>query len=268
MFWAIIVLPKPCEATRTRLRPAARKSRRRAASTAGRSMRVGQAQSKSVIGLNRPIRARASRRSRLRRGRSCCSVATRCSSSWMGLQRRLVARATRSSRWVAVWCQPRALRASFNEAIGLLLGGRRVKQRVVRAEAVGRDVEVADARIIGQDDSKRGRGVARSRALVEQMSDGGGMDRAAREGVGEGRLKRRRSVLIEQAEEGQGLRRERLPAPGQRFEKRVRLRATLAETVAPAELMRAAFLADQGRQVGGILEAPTVIPAARVMGDR
>src|SRR5712691_11504769 len=136
----------------------------------------------------------------------------------MGLHRRLVARATRSSRWVAVWCRPRALSVSFSGAIGPLRVGARVKQRVVRAEAVGRDAQVADARIVGQDDGERGWGAACPRALVEEMSDGGGVDGAAGEGVRQGRLESRRAVLIEQAEEGQRLRREGLPAPGERLE--------------------------------------------------
>src|SRR2546425_8767895 len=91
----------------------------------------------------------------------------------MGLHRRLVARATRSSRWVAVWCRPRALSVSFSGAIGPLRVGTRLKQRVVGAEAVGRDAPVADARVIGQDDGEWRRSGAGPRALVEQMGDGG-----------------------------------------------------------------------------------------------
>jgi hypothetical protein len=42
MFWAIIVLPRPCGATRTTLRAAARNSSWRTASTVSRSMCLGQ----------------------------------------------------------------------------------------------------------------------------------------------------------------------------------------------------------------------------------
>ena len=70
MFWAIIVLPRPSGATRTTLRASARKSRRTAASTASPSMREGQAQSKSAMGLKPPSLLRPTRRSRLRLARS------------------------------------------------------------------------------------------------------------------------------------------------------------------------------------------------------
>jgi hypothetical protein len=50
MFCAIIVLPRPWGATRTMLRASPRESSVRAASMVARSMRLGQAQSKAVIG--------------------------------------------------------------------------------------------------------------------------------------------------------------------------------------------------------------------------
>jgi len=74
-----------------------------------------------------------------------------------------------------------------------------VKQRVVRAEAVGRDAQVADARIVGQDDGKWRRSVAGPRALVEQMGDRGGVDGAAGQRGGQGGLQRAGPVLIEEA---------------------------------------------------------------------
>ncbi|HEY3358791.1 MAG TPA: hypothetical protein VGQ83_36420 [Polyangia bacterium] len=69
---------------------------RSVASTASRLIFVGQAQSKSVIGLKRPTRLRVRRRSRLRWVRSRASCAARCSRSWVALQRFLAASATRS----------------------------------------------------------------------------------------------------------------------------------------------------------------------------
>ena len=47
---------------------------------------------------------------------------------------------------------------------------------------MGRDPQVTDARIIGQDDGERRRGVARPGALVEQMGDGRRVHGAAVEG--------------------------------------------------------------------------------------
>src|SRR2546426_1422349 len=186
MFWAIIVLPRPWGATRTTLRAAARKSRWSAASTAARSSLVGQAQSKSAIGLKRPRRARASRRSRPRRARSSSSCWTTCSRSCVGLQRCWVARAMRSLSWAAVARRPRV--ASWSASgivvvIGDLRGGR--GEAIVGGERVRRDVEVADARVVGEYDRERRGRAAGAGLLVEDMGDGGGADGAPGERLGE-----------------------------------------------------------------------------------
>ena len=68
MFWAIIVLPWPCGAMSTTFRFCSRKSRRSNDSTAARSIRLGQDQSKSAFGLKRPIWLRSRRCLRLRQG--------------------------------------------------------------------------------------------------------------------------------------------------------------------------------------------------------
>ncbi len=57
MFWAIMVFPRPWAATSTTLGASARKSSRKAASTAGRSMRLGQTQSNSLMRVKRQAAA-------------------------------------------------------------------------------------------------------------------------------------------------------------------------------------------------------------------
>src|ERR1019366_1397772 len=73
MFWAIVDLPTPFGPTSTTLVASLRNSSVISASTTARSQRLGHDQSKSQSGLKRPICAERSRRSRLRRARSCSS---------------------------------------------------------------------------------------------------------------------------------------------------------------------------------------------------
>ena len=124
MFWAIIVLPRPWAATSTTLRPSARKSRRRAASTAARSMRLGQAQSKSLIGVKRPRRLRARRRSRLRRVRSCCSRLDEMLEELGGAPAALGGEGDEIVEVGGGVVQAEGWRASASGAIGRLLAGR------------------------------------------------------------------------------------------------------------------------------------------------
>ena len=82
MFWAIMVLPSPLAPTRMMLRASLRKSSVKARSMTSRSMRVGQDQSKSAIGLNLLMPESRRRVSRLRRDRSASSACATCSKIW------------------------------------------------------------------------------------------------------------------------------------------------------------------------------------------
>src|SRR5580693_4476881 len=73
MLRARVDLPTPLGPTRTMLVASLRKSSAIRASKAERSARLGHFQSKSQAGLKRPMCAELSRRSRLRRPRSCSS---------------------------------------------------------------------------------------------------------------------------------------------------------------------------------------------------
>src|SRR6185295_16097067 len=73
MFCASVDLPTPFGPTRTTLAASARKSSAINASTAARSQRLGQFQSKSQSGLKWPIWAVFSRRWRLRQARCVSS---------------------------------------------------------------------------------------------------------------------------------------------------------------------------------------------------
>jgi len=98
---------------------------------------------------------------------------------------------------------------------------------------VRRDAEVAHAGVVRQDDGERWGLAPRASALVQQMGDGSGIDGAAGQRGGQRGVERAGPVLIEQAQERRGLRRQRLAAQGEGLEEGRRLRAALAEAIAP-----------------------------------
>src|SRR5215831_6681680 len=158
--------------------------------------------------LKRPMRLRARRRSRLRLARCWPSCSTRSSMVSVGPKRRLVAVATRSSRWVALWRRPRALsrstRGVFVVAVIVgLLGD--MGERVVAGERVGRDAQVAHARVVGQDDGDGRRRLPGACPLVEEMRDRGGGDGTALERRGQCGLECGGTVSVEQTGQMLGL---------------------------------------------------------------
>ena len=162
-------------------------------------MRLGQAQSQSVMGVKRPRRLRARRRSRLRRVRSLLLPSRRdaqgaawgSSAVWWRGDDVVEVRGGVPQTW-AVICSARVV-------IGGLLGcPRRPEQRVVGAEGPERDAEVAHAGIGGQHDVDQGQLAAHVAVLLEHVGEGGGTDRAARVSLDQGGIQGGRSDLIEQ----------------------------------------------------------------------
>jgi hypothetical protein len=84
--------------------------------------------------------------------------------------------------------------------MGRLLIGERREQGVVGTQGVGRDAELAHARIIGQDDVDRRRQSPSPAALVEDVRDGDGAEGAPREGLAEGGIERAGAHLVEEPE--------------------------------------------------------------------
>jgi hypothetical protein len=84
----------------------------------------------------------------------------------------------------------------------LLLGAR--AEVVVGVEAVGMDDLVADARVVGQRDHHDGLFTVGAAALVEDVSDGLGAERAALVRVADRRVERGSAVEIEEAEQARG----------------------------------------------------------------
>src|SRR5882724_5043714 len=167
MLRASVDFPTPFGPTRTMLLASLRKSSDIRASKAARSQRLGQVQSKSQMGLKRPIRASRKRRSRLRRARSCSSQSIKlCTQLSVAT---CVQWASRPLRWRAL---ARVCKAS-RLFIGLLL------ELVIGIEPVRRDVGIARLDVGGQIDGDGRRFLALLAALFERQTHRVGMRHAA-----------------------------------------------------------------------------------------
>src|SRR5277367_6753399 len=261
-FCAIIVLARPCGATSTMLRASAMKPTVRARSTISRSILVGQPQSKSAIGLKRPMWLSVKRRSRLRLTWSFSSRSTTCSSSCTGLHRSLVARATRSSSSAPVARSPRSRRRwARSLMVALRLGS---GEPVVATERMRRDPEVTRPRVLGQrvlEGRQRPRGALR---LIEHVRDRLGRERAAPESVGDRRVEGHRTESVEELEQPRGGAPEVPAAQSNGAEKRLGVSADRAEPIAPAELVRVALVLGEGREVRRLLHDLKAVVGAAV----
>jgi hypothetical protein len=132
---------------------------------------------------------------------------------------------------------------------------------------MGRDAQLAHARIIGQHDGDRRRQPAGVAALIEDVRDGDGAEGAPRAGLAEGRIEGAGADLVEEPQQlgrgsGQGL-----AAEGQCVEEGGGVRAGLPEAIAAPELRRAVLLGDERGQVGIVFNPLSALVAARVAGD-
>src|SRR5215210_4630889 len=171
MFLESRVLPTPLGPSRTRFRPSRRNSRERARSISGRSIFLGQFQSKSAIGLKAPSRLLTRRRSRERRERSAASLRTISSSRARGARPRSMARARRSSRAAAVAARPRALSSVARSLIAVLRLG--CGELVVAAESMRLDVQGGELGTVGEIDRQGRLTLSVAAVLFDQVLDGG-----------------------------------------------------------------------------------------------
>ena len=156
-----IVIPIPFGPRNTTLVASWTKGRENSSSMSARSMRLGQFQSKSAMGLNAPMRALVRRRSRERRFRSRSSMSMTCSiHGW----------ANSASSWTARPFSPRARRGCCTEPgsyVWLMFvgsvwrfvgGGGIVVHAVVVGEVVRSHVQRAKPRVVGKREGQRGGG--------------------------------------------------------------------------------------------------------------
>src|SRR6516225_209023 len=176
MLRARVDFPTPFGPTRTTLVASLRKSSDISASTAARSQRLGQFQSKSQIGLKRPMRAWRKRRSRLRRARSCSSQSMRV--------------CTQLSVAACVQCARRPLRLSAlartSKVSRLFIDW--LLELVIGFEAVRGDVGIARLDVGRQIEGDVRRGLTLFAALLKRQAHRIGMGHTTCERFADGGL--------------------------------------------------------------------------------
>src|SRR5579864_4990135 len=167
-----------------------RKSRVIRASKAERSQRLGQLQSKSQIGLKRPIWAERRRRSRLRRARSCSSQS---SSTPTHLAAAASPQCARTPCRLSALARVRRVSRLF---IGLIL------ELVVGCELVRLDGDVTGLDVLGQIDGDGRWLVALLATALERQTHGVGVRHVVRERLADRGLELDGAVTVEQPQQG------------------------------------------------------------------
>src|SRR6516162_1936236 len=186
MFWAIMVLPRPLEPRRMKLRASGMKSRVRARSMVGRSIFLGQCQSKSAMGRKRPMRARRRRRSTERRERSRSSARAISSSISCGDQRDLVARARKSSKACAVAWRPSWPSCVGRSVAGFIIFFCIVGEFIVDIRVMRLNVQVGQIGAAFQVDRPQNAQLLATASLLEDVGDGRETGRGAIESQANG----------------------------------------------------------------------------------
>src|SRR6266496_1111387 len=159
-----MVLPTPLAPRSTRLRCSSTKSRVKARSMTSRSIFLGQTQSKSAMGLKRPLLARA-RKSSLPSAKAMRPI------------------------WVS-W--------SLRSGVFVVVGAGKL---IVDLRLMRPDHEVGQVGTAREVDGERRPGLGRASAPLQQVGDGGDTRRLSLEGLDQGGPEGLRPVVVEQAQE-------------------------------------------------------------------
>src|SRR6516162_5658211 len=171
MFWAIMVLPRPLEPRRMKLRASGMKSRVRARSMVARSIFLGQFQSKSAIGRKRPMRAKRRRRSTERRERSRSSARAISSRISCGDQRDLVACARKSSKPRAVAWRPSCVSCVGRSVAGVVIFCL-IREFIVNIRVMRLNVQVGQIGAAFELDRTQDAQLLAPASLLEDIGDG------------------------------------------------------------------------------------------------
>src|SRR5712691_8418273 len=191
-----MVLPTPLAPRSTRLRCSSTKSRVKA-----RSIFLGQFQSKSAMGLKRPMRERSSRLSRLRLAPSVSSRRTISSTTWRGEKRPLLARARKSSLPSAKAMRPIWVSCSLRSGVFVVVGTGKL---IVDLRLMRPDHEVGQVGTAREVDGKGRPGLGRAAAPLQQVGDRGDARCVSLQGFDQGSPQGLRPVVVEQAQELEG----------------------------------------------------------------
>src|SRR6266496_4390914 len=178
-----MVLPTPLAPRSTRLRCSSTKSSVKARSITSRSIFLGQFQSKSAMGLKRPIRERSRRLSRERLAPSVSSRRTISSTTWRGEKRPLLARARKSSLPSAKATSPIWVSCSLRSGVFVVVCTGKL---IVDLRLVGPDHEIGQIGTAREVDGQRRPGLGRAAAPLQQVGDGGDARCVTLEGLDQG----------------------------------------------------------------------------------
>src|SRR5215468_7207553 len=251
-----MVLPSPLGATRITLLGSLRKSRAINASIAGRSQLLGQAQSKSLKGLKRPIWASANLRSSERRARSCSSQSSRD-----GSQPPTAASCQWASRPLRLRALARSLRASRSVFIGGLL------EFVVGVESVRSHGSVPDPDVFGQGRGDGGWLLALFAPALEDEAHGIGVRHVTGERLGDGGFELGSTVADQQLHQRCRDASEIAAALGGANEQSLTRRGRGSEMIGGAVTAGGMLLYHQCRDVFGVLDLGTLIEGAGMASE-
>src|SRR6266540_2216813 len=266
MFLAIMVLPRPLEPSRTRLRPSRMNSRVSARSRRSRSTFLGQFQSKSARGLKRPMRARCSRPCKLRRVFSICSSRAISSRICAGDQRPLVARARKSSSDAPTAERP-TLVSRLARSVAFVVIVIVAREFIVGLRGMGFDVEVLEIGTAGEIDGKGRSALGLTSALAEDVDDGADTRGLPGLSLFHGQAQLLCSIVVEQEEESFRGERHRLAALESRLQERLRTGHRSDQPRTGTRSPRSPLLREKRLDVGGVLDAPVTVVAAAVTCD-
>src|SRR5258708_4624319 len=268
MFLAIMVLPRPLLPTSARLRPSRMKSRVSARSMRSRSILLGQFQSKSAIGLKRPMRALLSRLSRLRRLWSISSKRTISSSICMGDIRLLVTRARKSSRMRAMASSPILSRRSLR-LVGVVVAVVVVaaNELIVGLRGMGFDVEVLEVGPAREIDRGSEPSLSDSPSPGEEEDDRADVGSSSGEGLVHRDTQLRGPVVVEQEQELLRDGGDTLAPLEAGLEQRLRLGDGADQSGIGRGPVRSLLFREKRLDVGRVIDLAVPVVAAGVAGD-
>src|SRR6266542_4659743 len=256
-----MVLPTPLAPRSTRLRCSSTKSRVKARSITSRSIFLGQFQSKSAMGLKRPMRERSSRLSRERLAPSVSSRRTISSTTWRGEKRPLLARARKSSLPSAKAMRPIWVSCSLRSGVFVVVCTGKL---IVDLRLVGPDHEVGQVGTAGKVDGERRPDFGRPAAPFEQVGDGGDARRVALESLDQGGPEGLRPVVVEQAQELYGGGAGGLTLGEGRFQEGLGFGHDGGEAAGRRLSSGSALVLEQGLLVAGLVDVLVAVVAAAV----
>ena len=129
---------------------------------------------------------------------------------------------------------------------------------------MGRDVEIADPRVVGEHGIQGRELVSGAGAAIEDVRDGDGGDGPAGDGFREGGVEFGGPIAFAEFQQAGSMAGQRLPAQGQRLDEVLSVGTRGSEQVASAQFVGVALLPDEGGDMSGVLDGLSSLVTARM----